>query len=509
MAIAAPARVQDLRSAIELADSLGELVRITKEVDPGHEIPSIMKTLALQAEPPAVLFENLRGYPNVRVTVGLWAGIRRARLLQAVPPDPAATARLIADSLRHPLEPVAATAAPCQENVVTENVNLPALLPFTHGAMHVDHQYIQPIVISKNPVTGELNTAIYRGCLQGSDRITVNGRWDRHMGFQLSDAKRAGVPMPVALILGPDPLWFATAVARLPYGASDWGFIGAMRGQPVEMVPAKTVDLMVPARAEVVIEGEIRPPYELGDDGPWPEYMSYLGMNIHPPLMHVTAVTYRTNPITFMDAPGTLPNIVLVGGPLFLMHLRGFAGSFVADATISRSAITEHAIIKVRKTEAHQEGIQFNVALAAFGHMIELDRVTLVDEDIDIHDLAHVDWAIATRCNPMEQVHILGPGKTHQINPICGAREIDGLPLTRGKMVIDATIPWKYRVYEKKPGITFFTQSQWETVDLREYFTPEQAERWYTHPVQGIVKAMPPGVAQPRGASAADNIIQM
>jgi hypothetical protein len=76
-------------------------------------------------------------------------------------------------------------------------------------------------------------------------------------------------------------------------------------------------------------------------------------------------------------------------------------------------------------------------------------------------------------------------------------------------MVIDATIPWKYRVYEKKPGITFFTQSQWETVDLRQYFTPEQAERWYTNPVQGIIQAMPPGVAPSRGPSAAHNVIQM
>jgi UbiD family decarboxylase len=509
MAVAESVRVNDFRSALQLIDSIGELVRIKRPVDPTNEIPSLIKTFAVQPETPAMLFENVQGYPGLQAAAGVWSAPRRASLLQNLPLDVQAGARVLADKLRHPVEPVYVSTAPCQENVLTDNIDLQRLVPFTHGALHVDHLYVQPIVISKDPVTGEENTAVYRGCLQGPDTITVNGRWDRHMGFQLANAREANLPMPVALVLGPDPLWFAAAVAKMPYGASEWGLVGALRGEPVEMVRARTVDLMVPANAEIVIEGEIRPPYEMGDDGPWPEYMSYLGMNIHPPIMHVTAVTHRTNPITYMYAPVAIPNMVLIGGPLFLLALRGFAGSFVQDVTVSRTALTEHAIIKVRKSDAHQEGLQFNVALAAFGHLIELDRVTLVDEDIDIHDPQHVDWAIATRCNPMEQVHILGPGKTHQINPICGAREIDGLPLTRGKMVVDATIPWKYRVYEKKPGITFFTRSEWEAADLTQYLSPEEAARWYKNRVQGILQAVPATVGQHRPPTPPPAVLEM
>jgi UbiD family decarboxylase len=275
------------------------------------------------------------------------------------------------------------------------------------------------------------------------------------------------------------------------------------------MVQAKTVDLRVPARAEIVIEGEFRPPFALGDDGPWPEYQSYLGMNVHPPLMHVTAVTYRTNPITFITIPSNLPNILLIESPLLLHHLKEFAGNFVVDATLVPATTNEHAIVKVRKSEAHHEGLQFNVALTALSHLTEIDRVTLVDEDIDIHNLSHVEWAIATRCNPMEQVHILGPGKTHQNLPICGAREIDGLPLTRGKMVIDATIPWRYRVYEKKPGITFFTQTEWDAVDLRRYLGAADAERWYTNHEQGRFQAMPRGAGHGRVQEAAEHYTEM
>jgi 2,5-furandicarboxylate decarboxylase 1 len=485
-------RVRDLRSALEVIASLGELVRIKEPVDPGYEVPNIIRTFAMQPECPAIFFENLRGYPHVQAVAGVWSGLRRASVLQGLPPNSLQALPIVARALRHPIPPVEVADAPCQENVVTDHIDLAKLVPFTHGALYVEHSYIQPLVISKNPVTGDVNVAVYRGCLQGPDTITVNGRWDRHMGFQLSDAKRAGAPMPVALCLGPDPLWFAAGAARLPYGASEWDLIGALRGEPVELVRAKTIDLLVPARAEIVIEGEIRPPFELGDDGPWPEYMSYLGMNIHPPVMHVTAVTYRSNPITYLYAPVAIPNLLLLPGPLFLLALKNYAGNFVVDATINRQALTEHAIIKVRKSEAHHEGLQFNVALAAFGTMVELDRVT--DEDIDIHNLAHVEWAVATRCNPLEQVHILGPGKTHQINPICGARELDGLPLTRGKMIVDATIPWRYKVTEKKPGITFFTRSQWEAVDLTRYLSPEDAARWYHNRVQGLTSAVPPGV---------------
>lgn len=134
--------------------------------------------------------------------------------------------------------------------------------------------------------------------------------------------------------------------------------------------------------------------------------------------------------------------------------------------------MNHHAIVKVRKTESHHEGLQVNVGLAAFGFAATMvDNVTLVDEDINIFDYAHVDWAVATRCNPTHQVHILPEARCNQNNPIAGVHELEKEPIVRAKMIIDATIPWKYRQAEKSTGLTYFTLSSWDPLDLKAYLS--------------------------------------
>ena len=144
----------------------------------------------------------------------------------------------------------------------------------------------------------------------------------------------------------------------------------------------------------------------------------------------------------------------------------------MVDACFTPGARRHHAIIRVNKTSPHHEGYQLNVGLAAFGYgsATALDRVVLVDNDVNIYDYKHVDWAIGTRCNPAEDVHILPEAKCHQNNLIAGVRELEGKPITKAKMIIDATIPWHYRVKEKEQGVTFFTLSSWPEIQLEKYF---------------------------------------
>lgn len=490
MAIGKSTRVRDLRSAIDLAESAGQLVRVRREVDPASELPNVLRTSAAQPKRPALLFENLPGFPGWRVAAALMADRQRTCALFGLPAERLELRRRILELLGEPVPPVVVDAAPCQQNVITGSFDLAGLIPWTHGAMHVTHRYWQGPVITRDPETGRQNLALYRTCIQGPDTVTVNGRWDRHLGYQLSEAKRTGRPMPVAVVLGTDPLLPAVASSKLPYGADDLAFIGAIRGDPVEMVRCKTVDLMVPAAAEVVIEGEFRPPYELGDDGPWPEYLGYLGMNIHPPVMHVTCVTHRDEPINYITVPvGAGDSHALFGEPLLFHHLTAFAPYFVTDCALVPGTRMHHAVIQVRKTEPHHEGLQMNVALAAFGHNVEMDRVTIVDDDVDIRDPVQLAWAEATRCNPTEQVHLLCDARTHQNNPIAGVREMFDQSIQRGKIVVDATIPWPYRVREKGPGVTFFSRSEWQAVNLEEYFGADDVERWVKRRPEGVLRA--------------------
>ncbi len=471
--------IKDFRSAIEDAEAAGELIRITREVDPLIEIPAIVRGLANMPRIPLLLFENIAGYENVRCAGAVFGDPQRVSRFMGFEGLKGMDKWNYLPILDNPIEPKLVSSGPCKENVITENIDIEKLVPPTHGALKVKHRYYQPVVLAKHPVTGAVNTAVYRASIQGKDRITVNFRWDQHGGLLLSAAKAIGATVPVAVCIGTSPAVYSAATSKVPYGFEEMDLAGGILGEPVEMVKCETIDLEVPASSEIVIEGEIRPPYEKGSEGPWPEYLGYLGMNIQPPVMQITAVTFRDNPINNMIVPGTVPHILgMPAGAALIRHLRGLVGEFVVDAAITGSSRLHHAIVKVKKTEAHHEGLQINAAMSCFGYTNTIDQVTLVDEDIDIYNLAQVDWAVASRCNPAKQVHLLPEGRTHQNNPIAGVRETIGEPINKGKMIVDATIPWNFKVTEKGPGLTFFTKSEWPQVDLKDYFDPADRSKW-------------------------------
>ncbi|HVN25009.1 MAG TPA: UbiD family decarboxylase [Syntrophorhabdales bacterium] len=472
---------QDLRAVLHKIEQERELVRVKRSVDPLIEIPAVVKALARLPKIPALLFESVKKYPGVRACGAFFGD--RSRVLRSLdlPMEPIALNSYIVEALEKPLAPRLVTNAPCKENVRKSPVDLGKIIFPTKGASQSKHLYYHTVVFTKHPRTGRINMGMYRVTLQPRGKVTVNLRVTQHGGMHLQVAKEINVPLQVALCLGVHPSIYEAATSELPYGYDEVGLAGALVREPVEMVKAETVDMLVPAHAEVVVEGEIRPPYKLGNEGPWPEYLGYLGMNINPPLMDVTAITFRNNPVVPIFVPGAIPNVVSIGNEAQLLRtLRSFAGEFVVDAAFTHGARRHHAVIKVRKTHPHHEGYQLNVAMAAFGHgsSTALDQVTIVDEDIDIRNYREVDWAVSTRCNFSKQVHILPEARSHQNNPIAGVRELSEEPIITGKMIVDATIPWAYRVAEKSPGITFFTRSSWPEVDLGTYLQPEDKKRW-------------------------------
>ncbi|MBI2953751.1 MAG: UbiD family decarboxylase [Chloroflexi bacterium] len=476
MALSSACQVTDLRSALEVAERRGELVRISRSVDPGLELPSVMRAMREFRSKPAVLFEQIAGHPGLKGCSGLFSERARVADLLGISADSLSSKATFLDALDHPIPPTMVSTGPCKENVVTKDIDVNKLLFSTRGANHSNHEYYQPVVIIKNPITGQYNTSIYRSCVQGPDTVTVNIRWNQHGGYLLSMAKERGLTFPVALCIGVDPAIYVAALTKMPLGFNELGFAGAIRGKPIELVPCETIDLAVPAGAEFIIEGEIRPPYRLGDDGPWPEYFGYLGMNIHPPIMDITAVTHRDNPINYLFVPHAVTDVMNMGTDAqFYRHLKAFAGDFVVD---TRLDVGYHRVlVKLKKTESHHEGLQISVAYAALGFDCPVDNVILVDEDIDIYDEARVWWAINTRCNPARQVHVLPEARTHQNCPIAGVREMLDEPINKGKMIIDATVPWNMRHMEKGPGITYFTQSNWPEVELADFLEASDLEK--------------------------------
>jgi UbiD family decarboxylase len=474
-----PAR--DFREALAWAEADGEVVRITREVEPHLGSCAVAAAFRTRPNKPVLLFDNLSGYPGIRGTYNFYASARRLSRALGMPGVQAADKRSFLHALAHPVAPVMVDTAPCQENVITGEIDLGRMFPAIHGATHVTSLYFQPVTVLRNPHTGIRNTAMYRCALQGPDRITVNARWDQHSGYLIHDEtmEPAPLPVPVALCLGVHPALAVAGITKMGFGEDEMGFAGGILREPIELVKCKTIDLEVPARAEVVIEGEIRPPFTRGSEGPWPEYLRYLGGETHPPIMTITAVTYRDNPIVDYQIPGATPHLAAIGAQAaFLRYLRNIAGSFVVDCHIPPGTIRHTGSIKVRKAAGHYEGLLMNVALGAFGFYNSLDLIILVDEDVNITDMNEIEWAITTRCDPLKQVHILGPGLSQAINPIAGIKEAQGNAPTKGKWIIDATAPWDIKTVQKGEGIGFFTRSEWPAVDPADYLSPADAQRW-------------------------------
>ena len=469
----------DIRDALEVTSAAGELVTIQREVDPLIEIPAVLRACASLKPIPAVLFEKVRRYPGKRVVGNLFAEHHRFCRMCGFAEKEEVTKFSYLEALDNPIAPLVVDSGPCHEKVIPAPVRVEEHVPPTHGALKVRRKYYQPVVFLKHPKTGVVNVALYRACIQPDGRLTINIRWDQHGGLYLKQAMELGQPLPIAMCIGVPPAVYLAAVCKLPYGYPETGFAGGILRRPLAMVKCKTVDLEVPATSEIVIEGEIRPPYERGDDGPWPEYVGYLGMEVHPPIVDVTCLSYRDNFVENLLIPASAPHMLGIGTHAeFYRFLHSVFGEFVVDTHFVPRIFTHSAIIKVRKTEPHHEGLQMNVALAAFGFTKDLDKVTIVDEDVNLYDLNDVEWAIATRCDPAKQVHVLPEARTHQNNPIAGVREVFDEPITKAKLVIDATIPWKLRQVQKSEGLTFFTRSEWPPVKLTDYFEPPDRERF-------------------------------
>jgi len=458
----------------------GDLIVIDKEVDPETEISGVIVAMEKLEGVPPLLFTKVRGY-DFKVGANLFIDRNRLCRILRLPQDPIEFKEKVLQAIANPIAPVMVPNGPCQEVVQTTGFDIFHLIPSIKAGLDDGGRYLQPAIISKDPESGIRNMGMYRVMMKGKDDLIVNIRKEAHIGLQFERAKKQGRPFPVAIVLSPHPDIYIASCTKLPIFKDELGLAGALRGKPVELVKCKTVDLEVPADADLVIEGEVRPPYGEVVEGPWPEYLKYLSLPAKRPVMTVTAVTYRKEKFTYVCVAGTKENYALriTNAPMFYGYLKNQFPDFVVDATLTAgSAYWHHAVIKVNKSHYELEGMQYNLAMYAYAFSTHVDTVILVDPDIDIYDINEVEWAIATRCNPKEQVHILPEGRGYRIPPIVGVRDLDAIPrLTKAKMIIDATVPFHLKVKEIS-GVKVFEKARIRQVNLKDYLRSEDAKKY-------------------------------
>lgn len=446
---------RDLRDFLA---ALGDdLRRVPQPVSPRHEIAALLR--AAPPEGPALLFENVAGHPGARVAGHLIANRRRTALALGTEPERLAETWL--QRTRKGIPPVTAIEAPVKEVVVKAPPDLGALLPvLTHYERDGGPFITTGVVLCRDPATGRRGMGIHRMMLKGGRRLGILLANPPLSQFH-ANAEAAGKPLEIAVALGLEPALPLSAVVKSgPQGPDKMDIAGALRGAPVELVRAETVDVDIPARAEIVIEGHVLPGVR-EEEGPFGENTGNYFSNLSP-VVEVTAVTHRRDFIY----PGLCPwtadvdtLLALAGGVELLGQLQGqIAG--VCDLAVSPGTAGFSAVVAVSRLRPCDVRRLIHLAFAIDKR---LKLVTVVDDDIDLRDPREVSWALATRFQPDRDTVVLSGMEGYVIDPSCGGSGTSsrmGLDATRGsgpefdKITVPAAAAAKARAILGELGLT-------------------------------------------------------
>lgn len=492
----------DLRSAMALLREHGELADVTGEVHWDRELGTVTRE-ALRRKGPALQFTNITDYndPDAlcsKLVTNLLVGHRKIGLLLGLGPD--ATYQQL---IQHVIEknngrvaPVTVDDAAVHENVVTgDDIDL-WKLPVPHW-LHLDGgRYINTFaaVVTKDPDDGWVNLGVYRGMIAEKDRISVLLVAQQHWGLHFAKYRERNEPMPVACVYGWHPVMDFLAGSPLPAGVPEYDVMGAYLDSPVELVRCKTVDLEVPASAEIVVEGFISPDTsEFRMEGPYGEFSGYVSdvpTNRH--TIQVTAITHRDEPVFRGTLEGSLP-----GSSSENSYMSSVQRAAIAWQVLKNNAVPgikqvfihpvtngTHVVVQIKKMS---EGHPKQVAMALWSTGAALYRykhVIVVDDDVDPSDYSAIDWAIAYRVRAGTDDLVVMPGLFG--SPIDPSTPLEDRNLDRlgtgiwNRVLIDATKTWRYEPQEEWLGERFPPTVQPHEDDERRVM-----ERWSSYGFDG------------------------
>lgn len=457
----------DLRAWIVALEKEGHLARVTKKVHWDQEIGAVVRrTFDTYGDAsPALLFENIAGYEPPKpgkVFAGLFRSYTRIAMMLGLV-SPSLKRRdiimFVRNCFNQRIPPIAVQSGPVKENILTgKGVDIFKFpVPYWHkrdGGRYIGTMHS---VITKDYDSDWVNVGLYRIMCQGPDELSIYltpGR--QHIGQQYAKYLAAKERMPIAIAIGADPALSFVSAAAVPSGVCEYDLAGAIRGAPLETVKAETVDLPVPANAEIVIEGYVDPDLKKME-GPFGEYPGYYGdVPGMAPVIHITAITYRDDPILQGAMEGhpvgeshVLAAILKSATAWNVLEGNGVMG--IKDVALIPEAASGHIVISITPAvQGHADWIAsalwgMSNAVWSFKHVI------VVDDDIDPWNPHQVNWAIAWRVKASQDIKIW---KDHRGSPIDPRQE----PERKGywdRVLIDATRPfdWEPRAIWGSEGV--------------------------------------------------------
>lgn len=428
---------KNMRSFIDLLRQKEAIYEVEKEVDPLSQVNALVK----QAGPEkAIFFHRLAGYPGWRGCGVLARTRQRLAWALGVPVD-----RLLEEYSsivkQDPLQPQEVNDGPVKEVVLKGGQVQLDQLPVSHISERDAGPYLAfSETIVRDPDSGIYNTAVLRLQVKGRNKLGIYCIRGRHTWSIYQKYEKMGRPMPVAIVTGHHPAFHLAGLWCGSAEVDEFAVAGSFLGEPLRVVPGETVDLLVPADAEMVIEGEIQP-QERVLEGPFSEFTGYYCLPDHEPVVHVKAITRRHDPIfEYEDVLGGAPADLGRAQDLYatLKEVEGVMD--IKDVNFLTGAGPFTVVIKMTP---HYRGQAKNVLLAALSSTLLHPKVAIVvDEDVDIYDPADMFWALANRVNPKEDVFIVSGTRNHPFDlklPLCTETLIR--QRLGSKMGIDATKP--------------------------------------------------------------------
>ena len=404
---------QSMRGFLAALEAAGELHRVTRNVDPKFELGAVM---ALKDRGPALLFENVgNGMMPVagnllttRDRFALAFGVKREQL-----------DALCLKALKSPVTPVLVDDAPVQAIVHDRDIDIGRLLPVPHWFEREAGPYITAgVIVAKDPQTGQRNVSIARLRLEGGNRLMAGIAKNHHLNLLAEKAKSLGRKLQIAVAIGNHPAVLLGSQFYLGLGDDEFGNIGGLLGAPLRLVRCKTVDLEVPAEAEIVLEGELHPE-ELIPEGPVSEfhgfYVDYgpgVGVAVH-------CVTHREKPIYQAVLPGFFAEHCLLGGLAIGTTLCADLQRMIPS--VKRVLITDggmgrlHAIITMHRPRL---GEGKRAVLLAMGQVNLLKHIIVVEDDIDPENPREVEWSLAARFRGDEDMVVIPAVKADRCDPV-------------------------------------------------------------------------------------------
>lgn len=447
---------RDLREFVRALERNNELKRIPFEVDPYLEITEFADR-AVKSGGPALLFEKPKG-SSVPVLINAFASKKRMQLALGVNNFDEVADRIVEFLEMRPQEglmnklkmlpklaeinnffPRQVKSGPCQEIVKRDKFSL-FDYPILHCWPDDGGRYITlPLVFSRNPKTGRRNCGMYR--MQVYDERTTGMHWQTHKQgadhYRRLQQQGQVTRMEVAVAIGADPAAIYSAILPLPPDIDEMLMAGFLRNEPVEMVKCQTVDLEVPAEAEIVLEGYV----ELGElrtEGPFGDHTGFYSLADEYPVFHVTCVTQRKEPLysTTIVGPPPMEDFYMGQGieriflPLMRLNLPE-----VRDICMPAEGVFHNLIlVSIRKAYPGQARKVMH-AIWGLGQAMFSKCIVVVDEDVNVQDVSEVAWKALNNIDPQRDIEMV-------LGPVDSLDHASRLANFGSKMGVDATKKW-------------------------------------------------------------------